>query len=88
MTPILTWITVAVAAVVVALLAGYLIAVAVALTRAHRSLARLAGGLEAIAGHTEPLPAQLTTINGALASLLGGLRSVDGHLTGIGRLFF
>ncbi len=83
----LTWITIAVTALVVLVLVAYLVAVALALTRANRSLAQLAEGLEAIESHSRPLPEQLTTINGALAALLGGLRSVDGHLVGIRRVF-
>ncbi len=83
----LTWITLLVAALVVLVLVGYLVAVALALGRANRSLAQLAGGLEAIESHSRPLPGQLTTINGALSTLLGGLRSVDGHLVGIRRAF-
>ncbi len=83
----LTWITLAVTALVVLILVGYLVAVGLALTRANLSLSQLAGGLEAIESHSRPLPEHLTTINGALAALLGGLRSVDGHLMGIRRVF-
>ncbi len=70
---------IAVALVVVAL-AGYLILIAWALLGARKSVAAIADGLEAVAGHTAPLPEKLTTINGALVSLLGGLRAADGHL--------
>ena len=83
---VLTWITLVVAALVVVVLVGYLVAVGVSLARANRHLARLAGGLEAIASDTHPLPEHLTTINGALAALLAGLRSADGHLAGIRRV--
>ena len=82
----LTWITLAVAALVVLALVFYLVAVALALTRANRSLAQLAAGLEMIESHSGPLPEHLTAINGALAALLDGLRSVDGHLVGIRRV--
>ena len=80
----LTLITVA---LVVAALAGYLIAIAVALVGAKRSVAAIADGLEAVAGHTEPLPDKLTTINGALVQLLIGLRAADGHLGRVATVF-
>ena len=74
---ILTLITVA---LVVIALAGYLIGIVVQLSAAKRSIAAIADGLEAVAGHTAPLPEKLTTINGALVQLLAGLQSADGHL--------
>lgn len=73
----LTLITVA---LVVLALAGYLIAIAWALTNAKRSVAAIADGLEAVEGHTAPLPEKLTSINGALSQLLGGLHAADAHL--------
>ena len=82
----LTWTTLVVAALVVLALVFYLIAVALALSRANRSLAQLAAGLEMIESHSGPLPEHLRTINGALAALADGLRSVDGHLVGIRRV--
>jgi hypothetical protein len=87
MAAVLTWITLAVTAVVVVVLVGYLVAVALALTRANRNLAHLAGGLEAIESHSHPLPEHLAAINGALITLSGGLRSVDRHLVGIRQVF-
>ena len=83
---LLTLTLVTVGLVVVAL-AGYLILIAVALTRAKKSVAAIADGLEAVAGHTEPLPERLETINGALSSLLHGLRSADAHLVRAARVF-
>ncbi len=80
----LTLITVA---LVVIALAGYLIAIAWALVHARRSVAAIADGLEAVAGHTQPLPDRLTTINGALVQLLTGLRVADGHLGRVGKVF-
>ena len=74
---ILTLITVA---LVVVALAGYLIGIAWALLQARKSVAAIADGLEAVAGHTRPLPEKLTTINAALSQLLAGLRAADGHL--------
>jgi hypothetical protein len=73
----LTLITVA---LVVLALAGYLIAIAWALLQARKSVAAIADGLEAVAGHTQPLPEKLTTINSALSELLRGLRVADSHL--------
>ncbi len=81
---ILTLITVA---LVVIALAGYLIAIAWALVQAKRSVAAIADGLEAVAGHTQPLPEKLTTINGALSQLLTGLQSADRHLGRVATVF-
>ena len=83
---LLTLTLVTVAAVVVAL-AGYLIAIAWALLQAKRSVARIADGLEAVAGHTAPLGDKLVTINGALVQLLAGLRTADRHLGRAARVF-
>lgn len=80
----LTLITVA---LVVLALAGYLIAIAWALVQTRRSVAAIADGLEAVAGHTQPLPEKLTTINGALVKLLTGLRAADGHLGRVATVF-
>lgn len=65
---------------VVVALAGYLSAVAWALHDARRSVAAIADGLEAVAGHTAPLGEKLTIVNGALSALRDGLRAVDGNL--------
>ena len=81
---ILTLITVA---LVVVALAGYLIAIAWALVQAKRSVAAIADGLEAVAGHTQPLPEKLTTINGALSQLLTGLQAADRHLGRVATVF-
>ena len=80
----LTLITVA---LVVVALAGYLIAIAMALVAARRSVAAIADGLEAVAGHTQPLPEKLTTINGALTQLLAGLQAADRHLGRVATVF-
>ena len=80
----LTLITVA---LVVLVLAGYLIAIAWALVNAKRSVAAIADGLEAVAGHTQPLPERLTTINGALSQLLIGLQAADRHLGRVATVF-
>ncbi len=81
---ILTLITVA---LVVIALAGYLIAIAWQLIGARRSVAAIADGLEAVAGHTAPLPEKLTTINGALVQLLTGLQVADRHLGRVASVF-
>ena len=72
---------------VVLALAGYLIAIAMALVAARRSVAAIADGLEAVAGHTQPLPEKLTTINGALVQLLTGLQAADRHLGRVATVF-
>ena len=81
---ILTLVTVA---LVVVALAGYLIAIAWQLMAARRSIAAVANGLEAVAGHTAPLPEKLTTINGALVQLLTGLQAADRHLGRVATVF-
>ena len=80
----LTLITVA---LVVIALAGYLIAIAWQLVQAKHSVAAIADGLEAVAGHTQPLPEKLTTINGALTQLLTGLQAADRHLGRVATVF-
>lgn len=74
-------------ALVVVALAGYLIAIAVQLMAARRSIAAIADGLEAVAGHTAPLPEKLTTVNGALVQLLTGLQAADRHLGRVATVF-
>ena len=74
-------------ALVVVALAGYLIAIAYALVQTRRSVAAIANGLEAVAGHTKPLPEKLTTINGALVQLAAGLKAADGHLGRVATVF-
>lgn len=73
-------------AIVVLVLAVYLALIAMALRRANRHAAALAGGLEAIQANTAPLPEHLATINGALGTLLSGLDAVDQHLGAVARL--
>lgn len=78
--------TLIVSALIVLALAGYLIAIAVALTAAKRNVAQIANGLEAIGESTRPLPEYLGQVNGALGQLLKGLEGVDEHLAGVARL--
>jgi hypothetical protein len=83
---LLTLTLVAVGLIVVAL-AGYLIAIWVALRDAWRSIAGIADGLEAVGEHAGPLPERLATINDALTELLAGLRAAHGHLGRTARVF-
>ncbi len=78
--------TLVVVGLVVTVLAGYLIAVAVALVRARQNVAQLAGGLEAVAGHVSPLGDRLGSANAALGELLATLDVVDRHLLGVARV--
>ncbi len=81
----LTRLTLVVVAAVVAVLATYLILIAVALLRANGNLEKLVGGLTAIRDNTAPLKEDLGTINGAAVALRDGLVRVDAHLQGIAR---
>lgn len=72
---------------VVVALAGYLTAIARALLNTRRSVAAIADGLEAVAGHVRPLPEKLTTINAALSQLLAGLQAADRHLGRVATVF-
>lgn len=81
----LTWISIALAAVYVLVLAVTLLLVAFYVLRAARTAEKLAGGLEVVGSQTSRLPAHLTTVNGALVQLRDGLLSVDGHLARVAR---
>jgi hypothetical protein len=74
-------------ALVVVVLAGYLIAIAWALLDTRRSVAAIADGLGAVRDHTAPLSEKLTTINGALGALLGELAAADRHAGRAARVF-
>jgi uncharacterized membrane protein len=80
---LLVTLTVVATALLVVLVAGYLIAVAVRLMRANRHLWQLAEGLEGIEANTRNLGDRLRTINGANMQLVEGLRKVDAHLRGV-----
>lgn len=82
-----TWVTFALAGIVVVVLAITLILTLDALRRARRYAEQLAGGLETVAANTASVPEQLPAINGALQTLLEGLESVDGHLGGAAGAF-
>lgn len=84
---ILYWLTLAVAAVIVLVLAGYLIGIAVQLVRARRHVADLADGLEAIADHTEGLEERVESIGGALETAAEEFAAVDRHLGGAAEVF-
>ena len=83
---LLTLTLITIAAIVLSL-AGYLIAIAWALSDTRRSVAAIADGLEVVARHTAPVGEKVTTINGALGALLGGLDSADHHVTRVARVF-
>ena len=83
----LVTLTLVAAAVVVLGLAGYLIAIAWVLSRARRSVAAVADGLEVVAAQTAPLGEKLTVVNGALSALLEVLRRGDAHLGRAARVF-
>jgi hypothetical protein len=55
MTAVLTWLTIIVATVIVIVLGYYLVGIIIALKAAADDLAKLAGGLAAIANNTAPL---------------------------------
>lgn len=77
---LLFWLTLVVIAAVVLVLAGYLIAIAWALAAAKSNVRKIADGLEAIAGHTEPLGEKIGVIGGAVGRLVDGFSSVDDDL--------
>ncbi len=77
---ILPWLTIAIVVAVALVLAGYLIAILAALAGARKNVARLADGLEAIAGHTEPLEGRVGTIADALGMLRQTFAAIDDDL--------
>lgn len=77
---LLYWLTLAVAAAVVLVLAGYLIAVATALVKARNNVSRLADGLERVARHTAPLEEKTAAVGGALEDIAAGFEQVDRDL--------
>ncbi len=87
MTLLLYWLTLAVTALVVVALAGFLIGIAWALLGARRNVADLADGLETVAEHTVPLEDRVAAVDGALRQAVEDFAAVDGHLLGVARLF-
>jgi hypothetical protein len=89
MLTVLTILTIIATAIVVLVLAYYLIAILITVRAVggtkSSDLGQLAGGLEAIQQQTAPLPDDMRTINGALVQLLETLRVVDDHLTATAR---
>lgn len=77
---VLFWLTLAVVAAIVLALAGYLIAIARALAKARANVRRIADGLEAIAGHTEPLEEKIGRIGGAIGGIVDGFGHIDANL--------
>lgn len=82
----LTYITVAIVALLVLILVLYLILIIFHLYRGANKLKALAGGLQKIAADTAPLKEKVEVINGALTSVRDGLGSVDGHLITIAKV--
>ena len=83
----LTFLTLLLVALVVLVLAGYLIGVALALIHTRRSVTRIANALEATMRQTQPVENKLVTINGALSALAQGLEVADQHLGRAARVF-
>lgn len=83
MTALLLYLTLGVAALIVAVLVVYLVAIVHALASAKRSLEQLAQGLIAVRDHTRPLPEHMNAINGGLTTLLQGLVAVNGDLAAV-----
>lgn len=77
---LIAYLTVAVAGAIVLVLAGYLMAIAWALARAQRNVARLADGLEAVARATDPLADRIGTVAGVLTDLDSTFAETDRNL--------
>lgn len=74
---LLVWLTAIVAGAIVVALVGFLIAIAVALTRTRREVARIADALERAAAETAPLDEKVARVDAAMreiAQRTGGLR--------------
>lgn len=84
---LLFWLTLAVTGAVVLVLAGYLIAIAVALVGAKRNVARIADALEEVAERTDPLEGGVEAIAGALKTMEVGFASVDASMDDAARTF-
>lgn len=84
---LLFWLTLAVTGAVVLVLAGYLIAIAVALVGAKRNVARIADALEEVAGRTDPLEGGVEAIAEALKTMEVGFASVDSSMDDAARTF-
>ncbi|HEV2109118.1 MAG TPA: hypothetical protein VGR16_12715 [Thermomicrobiales bacterium] len=80
---LLTRLTLGLVAVIVVVLAGYLVLIALSLLRANRNLDKLAGGLEAVRDNTASLGSDISAINAAAATLNDGLSRIGSHLKGV-----
>ena len=82
--------TLSLTAVIVLVLAVYLIAIAYYLYRAGGSersnLAQLVGGLKAVRDNAAPLGGHLTALGGGLTALRGELQAVDSSLSDAGEI--
>lgn len=79
----LTWASVVVALVIVAVVAYHLVGIIVALKRTADALTALAGGLVKVRDDTRPLGGRMNEINGGLSVLLERLLAVNGNLGAI-----
>lgn len=80
---VLLYLTIAAAAVLVLVLAGYLIAIAWALMRARRNVAELATTLEAIAEATSALPGAIEETDAAVAQIAAAIPGEEGEAVDI-----
>ncbi len=84
---LLYWLTLAVTAAVILVLAGYLVAIAYMLVRARRNVARIADALEEIAELTDPLEGGVGAVAGALETMEESFASVDSRMDDAARAF-
>lgn len=76
----LIWLTVIVAAAIVLALAGYLVLIAVALTRAWRDVAGIAAALERTAEAASPLGEKVNRVNDAMRRLAERTDGMDARI--------
>jgi cell division protein FtsL len=70
---LLVYLTIGIAAVIVLVLAGYLVAIAWTLAQAQRNVAQLADTLEGIAEATAALPQVIEEVDAAVAEVMAVL---------------
>lgn len=80
---LLVTLTIAVAAVLVLVLAGYLVAIAWALMQARRNVAELAATLEAVAETTGALPEAVEQTDDAVAQIAAAIPTEEGEAVDI-----
>lgn len=82
---LLWWLTGIYLAILVVVLAVATVSVAFYSWRISVTLAKVAAGLQAVQGHTEPLSGHLTAANAGLAAIAGSLSSARDHLVATDR---